>query len=131
MSEENKVMSNNELAKFWEDKLRLSNWDIKYIFDCHRKDFVVGGRTGECATNYMLHSAIIKIADETELFDDEREGFDFEQVLVHELLHLNFDLLYGNRAKRDECFDGNLSDEITHYVINTVACALVKTRRQE
>ena len=70
-----------------------------------------------------LKAAIIQIIDEKESKATLRP-FDFEETLVHELLHLKFCLL-----EQGEDWDNNLQLRILHQHIDELSRILVELKR--
>lgn len=68
------------LAKHWQARLRLVDWDIKVQF---KPRSALNG-SGEVVYDIGLHQATITVTDPQ--WDDNHE--DYELVLVHELLHI-------------------------------------------
>lgn len=68
-------------------------------------------------------SAVIQTVDPEKIGDLTRP-FDFEEVLVHELLHLKMSLL----SSRD---DEDLNDRVLHQIIDDLARAMVDAKKTE
>lgn len=90
------VKKANKLLKKWKKKLGLQNWYIFLVINqpIHKMD----GCSGLIEWQTTHSSAIIKIIDEKEVDIDSIVSFDFEKVLVHELLHIKF----GTFEPRDQ-----------------------------
>lgn len=90
----------------WRRKLRLEDWRIKLVLvkenyaTRHGESGVVYGST---EVNFELKSAIIKIAEPG---TDVAAMCELEATVVHELLHLHFDLYpWGEDATRDRLME--------------------------
>jgi hypothetical protein len=73
-------------SKKWRGILRLQDWDIE--LSINRVNQMMEGAIGQCGVEKTKRAAIIEIMCDV---DAEMFGrFDWEAVLVHELLHLHF-----------------------------------------
>jgi hypothetical protein len=108
------------LLHYWVEVLGLESWTIKLVVDCSPNDMTLANVAGEAEWDATSRSAIIRILDPKD-YGDRIVPFDPEKTLVHELLHLKFAML-------DESGD-NLRDRLTHQIIDDLAKALVRAKR--
>lgn len=110
------------LVRYWIRALGLTDWTIKVRLKCKPDEFGARDRSGEAEYQTVIKCAAIRVIDGS-CFTPRVRAFDEEQVLVHELLHLKFALIYpeneGTRATA------------THQLIDEMAWALVRARRTE
>lgn len=110
----------NRCLEEWVDRLGLQDWTIKFEDCVDPADMEIQDSVG--CTDYVEcnKQARIQIID-PDFFGKRIAPFDFEQTLVHELLHLKFSLL-------DE--SGNaIQDRIVHQLVDDVARALIDAKR--
>lgn len=108
----------NELLSYWIRVLRLTDWTIKLIDNCSPNDLSSTGRCGECEWQEVNKSAVIRIIDE-KYYGEQIIEYNYERILVHELLHIKFALLDG---------DNELQNRILHQIIEDMAVALVEAK---
>lgn len=84
----------DELLTIWQERLRLQDWDI-VIHVCSRPDMPDGYADchGCCFANPHHKQAAIFIRDEAD-HDDKNFAYDFEGILVHELLEIHLSPIY-------------------------------------
>lgn len=110
-----------ELLDEWKDRLGLNDWTIKLETNCKPEDMDLEDCDG-CST-YMEARKIAKI----QIIDPECSydfvPFDFEMILVHELMHLKTCML-------EEGTDWEtLQLRTLHVLVNDMARALVAAKR--
>lgn len=108
------------LLSEWQDRLRLSDWDVTVeIVPCRtQKD----GTLGTVSTTPALKSAEINVLSFAEKTNSDLYPYDMERVLVHELLHLHFDLFFPEGEGRPEY-------TACEVAIDCIARALVHAKR--
>lgn len=107
-----------KLADYWVKRLGLGDWDIKFNLNASRnqlgEDFV-----GEARLNEVTKQAVILVLKKEDFNDRECAfPFDFECVLVHELLHLKLCLIESDP-------DNELRNRVVHQLLDDLAKALV------
>ena len=112
-----------ELLDEWTKRLGLQDWSIVLETDCHPGDMKLEGSVGCTAWEESTKSAFIQIVDPDRVTGLTRE-FDFEQILVHELLHLKTCLLDTNSE------DDTLSSRVLHQLIDDLARAMVDIKKK-
>jgi hypothetical protein len=113
-----------ELLDEWLVRLGMQDWAIILQTDCDPDEMHVEGSVGCTSWQESTKSAYIQIVDPKKIGNMTR-SFDFEEVLVHELLHLKTSLL--SSMKEDE----TLTDRILHTLIDDVARAMVDIKNTE
>ena len=100
-----------EIGALWQKRLQLQDWDVTYVM-ARQHEFSTPNTHGSCHKWSATKTAEIKIAYPDELDTSRPWVFEFEETIVHELLHLMFD---------------NGEDEQPHNerAISLIACALV------
>lgn len=111
----------NALLAYWVHMLHLEEWDICFRHKVDPKRMALSESSGCASYNEVCRQAVIEIADFDLYEKDMPFEVDFEQVLVHELLHLKFAILYDT---------GNeMQDRNAHILIDQLARALVRVKR--
>lgn len=122
MTETNQVKLTLEekerLADYWAKRLQLDDWDIKFNLNASRNQ-LGEGIVGEARLNEVTKRAAILVLKKED-FDDWECAFtfDFECVLVHELLHLKLCLIESDP-------DNELRNRVVHQLLDDLAKALV------
>lgn len=97
MSEPIKVFKNLKQAeaclKEWQEKLFLNDWIIEIKLDQDLEE-----SSGNVCYNYILKEAYINMSKPTP------ERYCAELILIHELLHLKYDLFREERKTYEETF---------------------------
>lgn len=106
------------LADYWVKRLRLGDWDIKFNLNASSKQ-LGEGFVGEARLNEVTKHAVILVLRKEDFVAGEYAFiFDFECILVHELLHLKFCLVESDP-------DNELRNRLVHQLIDELAKALV------
>lgn len=112
-----------QLFDKWVDILQLHEWDIRFHWKCDPKRMELVDNAGCTSYNWVCRQAVIQIAD-PDLYEMDMKGFafDFEQILVHELLHLKFSMLDDTK---DE-----MQNRHVHILVDGIARSLVRASRE-
>ena len=121
----NKIV--NDLLNEWEERLGLQDWLITLKYNCKFSDLELENACGETNWEDTIKTATIKIVSPKEYGNDRIVAFDFEQILVHELLHIKFGLL----SFTQQDYNGKVVAELRHQLIDDLARALVMAKRGE
>ena len=109
----------DNLLIYWIDCLQLSDWKIKLSVDVtEMPESDTAGCVQYQEAGKQAHIYIIR----PDLYGERVSPFDPEKTLVHELLHLKMCLL--------DCPEGNLQSRVLHQLIDDLAKALVRARRE-
>ena len=114
-------MTSNKLEE-WKDRLGLQEWRIS-LHDC----VPIGEMMDQGAAGFTEFQEVNKTA-RIEILDPDEYGervipFDYERILVHELLHLKLCLI-------SETFGENvLQERVAHQLIDDMARALIDAKR--
>lgn len=110
----------NVATVYWQNKLRLDDWDLDVVFVTHMKD------VSEYYVGRMNHHSQDKTADIAILDEDNypknTTSMDQEHTLVHELLEIHMESY--------KCKLGSAKHTAQEVTINRVATALVSLRRE-
>ena len=111
-----------QLLQEWQHRLGLDDWFIVLETHC-KQEALMDDADGDVEFVESTKCAKIQVID-----PDVRKGalrpFDFEEILVHELLHCKFALL-----GKGEDWDNNLQLRIVHQLVDDMARALVSAKR--
>ena len=118
----------NELLKEWQERLGLMDWCISLKINVTQDDFESNVETaGETAWNNISKTAVVKIIDEN-LYGNGSNRiivYDFERILVHELLHIKFNILQQEPFN----YETTVFDEFQHQLIEDMAQAIIMAKR--
>ena len=109
-----------DLLKEWQARLRLQDWVIVLNNNCKPEDMNLEDVDGESEWTECLKTARINILDE-KYYGERIVPYDYERILVHELLHLKTSLISSNVSY--------LQERYTHQLINDLANAFVDAKR--
>ena len=101
-----------KLLEEWKVRLRLQDWNIILETNCQPDNMVLEESDGCVDYAETIKAAKIQIIDPEKRGKDSLRPFIFEEVLVHELLHLKFCLL----ARGDD-WDNKLQLRLLHQII--------------
>ena len=115
-------MEEIDLLTEWKNRLGLSDWFFVLMDHCSPSELM---EDADGTVEYVetTKCALIRIVDEEQRNDSIRP-FDYEQVLVHQLLHCKFALLMGGND-----WDRGLQARYLHTLVDDMARALVSAKR--
>jgi len=116
-----------QLLDEWQERLGLQDWLITLRYNCKFEDLELDNCCGETNWEDTIKTATIKIVGEEEHGNDRIQAYDFEQILVHELLHIKFGLI----SFTQQDYNGMVVSELRHQLIDDLARALVMAKRGE
>ena len=116
----------NDLLQEWKERLGLQDWAIAVRYNCKIEDMELEG-AGETDWNNINKCGTIKIISKEEYGSDRILDYDFERILVHELLHCKFGVI----DITDRTYESHVADELRHQLIDDLARALVMAKRGE
>lgn len=114
------LKTNMKLLAEWKERLGLHDWVITLVDNCFPGDMCLANKAGDTAWSEENKTARIEIMD-PQYYGDRITPFDFERILVHELLHLKLSLVSSDV--------GNLQERYMHQIIEDLAKALVQAKR--
>ena len=111
-----------ELLHEWKERLGLQEWAISLAINVPIKD--LDENDGNVVYDTSLKVARIKIAVENE---DERNWvkYDFEKILIHELMHIKVGLLDFDTVNS---YEQKLLTDTIHQLVEDIAQALMMTK---
>ena len=115
-----------ELLKEWQERLGLLDWAITLKINCRQGEMELGEVAGETEWAESIKSAAIKIVSE-KVYGERIVPYDFENILVHELLHLKFALI----DQKITSYESDVTYQVRHQLIDDLARALVMAKRGE
>lgn len=107
-----------KLLKYWQNRLDLNDWIIEVEDDCFKSDLKTKDACGECEWDAVNKCAIIRIISEKE-YGNRQFPYIKEEILLHELLHIKFALLWQNNT--------DLQNDLLHQIIEDLAKSLYLT----
>lgn len=113
-------MNYNALLKEWINRLGLQEWRIKLFPCCKPEDMTIPDVVGCSEWQESTKTARVDVIDPA-YYGKRVVPFDWEQILVHELLHLKTSLISSNVDDTKE--------RVAHQLIDDLARALVDAKR--
>ncbi|MBR5752857.1 MAG: hypothetical protein IKX83_00060 [Clostridia bacterium] len=114
-------MISNKLQE-WQERLGLQEWRIS-LHDCMPvREMMDQGAAGCTEWQEVNKTARVEIMDPDE-YGERVIPFDYERILVHELLHLKFCLISETQG------EDPLQERVAHQLIDDMARALVDAKR--
>ena len=110
----------NVLLKEWQIRLGLQDWQIKLVTNCKPNEMELENCAGCTDWTESIKTARIEILDKN-YYGKRIVPFDFEQTLVHELLHLKLCLVSNNVDEFQERY--------MHQIIDDLARAFIDAKR--
>ena len=110
----------DELLDEWKNRLGLQDWRISLCPKCKPDDMSLPEANGAAVWEESSKTARIEVIDQ-KYYGSQLEPFDWEEILVHELLHLKLCLLSED--------DNNLLERLIHILIDDLARAFVDAKR--
>lgn len=114
-----------ELLNEWTERLGLKDWHILLYSNCNpEEDTILQDAEGYVSYTEATKAAKIQIVNPNKRDKDALRPFDFEEILVHELLHLKLCLL-----EKGDDWDNKLQLRLMHQIIDDLARAFVDAKR--
>lgn len=120
------MMKESNLLEEWQERLGLHDWAITLKINCRQDEMELGEVAGETEWAESIKSASIKIISE-KVYGERIVPYDFENILVHELLHLKFALI----DQKITSYESDVAYQVRHQLIDDLARALVMAKRGE
>ena len=115
-----------DLLNEWKIRLGLQNWNIILRYNCEPSDLELQEVSGETSYISSTRVASIRILSE-KYFGDRMLVYDFEEILVHELLHIKFAYLQNQNGT----YESKILQEKIHQLIEDLAQSLVMAKRHK
>ena len=109
-----------ELLKEWQNRLGLTDWTIELHDNVEPDDMALDGVSGCNSWTECNKTSIIQIID-PKFYGTRIKPFDYEETLVHELLHLKLCLLSHE--------GDDLQSRYVHQLIDDLARAFVDAKK--
>ena len=106
-----------ECAAYWQDKLQLKDWLIKYT----KTDDLDPNDNGYCDFDFVHKCAIVKIR--ANKADDIMIKQPDELILVHELLHCKYPIY-----EKDGDYDSKIRADLQHQILEDMAKSLIMVK---
>ena len=117
-----KAGKQEELLLEWKTRLGLSDWRISLLPKCRPAEMSIEESNGVAVWDESSKTARIEIID-PKYYGEQMEPFDWEEILIHELLHLKL-CLFSEQ-------DDSLLDRIVHITVDDLARAFVDAKRSK
>ena len=111
------TVEEQRLLEKWQKKLCLQEWRIKLVTHLCPEEMTVSNAAGCTDWSESIKTARIEIINPA-CYGDRIVPFDFEETLVHELLHLKFSFWCQN--------EDDIGDRVMHQMIDDLARALTE-----
>lgn len=115
-----RYITDNKLLIEWQERLGLQDWAIKIVDNCLPDEMGTNDCDGYTTWEESIKAARIQILD-PKYYEDRIIPFDYERVLVHELLHLKLTLVSDEVEV--------LQARYMHQIIDDLARAFVDAKR--
>lgn len=110
------------LLKEWQERLRLQDWIVD-VSICRKDEMILAEKAAEIEMNFEQKTAIIRLLDGKDMPQEETILEEcHEKTLIHELLHLHFDLVNDALGKNQTVKD------VLHQGIELTAQALYNAK---
>lgn len=116
-----------QLLAEWQERLGLQDWIILLRYNCVASDMSDENWAGQNDWDTINKTSIIKIISKEEYGNDRIMDYDFEKILVHELLHIKF----ARISFTTESYEGQIASDLRHSILEDLARALVLAKRKE
>lgn len=117
-----KETEHERLLKEWQNRLGLQDWRIKLADNCRSEDMSLQDVSGDVDWTESTKTARIEILAE-QFYGDRIVPYDYEEILVHELMHLKLSLVSD--------MVNDLQARYMHQVIDDLARAFVDAKRSK
>ena len=121
------IKMEEKLLNEWQERLGLTDWAIVLKCNCNLDEMELDNSAGETRWTNCNKTAIIRIMSKENYGNDRILAFDFERILVHELLHIKFSYL----QLENNTYESKVLDETIHQLIDDLARAFVMTKRNQ
>ena len=118
-----KVPKEIALLTEWTDRLGLQDWAIVLQTNCNPSEMSIPEALGCTSWQESTKTAMIQIVN-PEKIDGLTRPYNFEEILVHELLHLKTSLM----SSREE--PETIGDRVLHQLIDDLARAMIDIKQK-
>lgn len=118
-----KVPMELSLLNEWTERLGLQDWAIVLQTDCSPSEMSLQGALGCTSWQEATKTAMIQIVNPNKV-DGLTRPYNFEEVLIHELLHLKTSLLSSGEEPE------TIGDRVLHQLIDDIARAFIDIKQK-
>lgn len=116
-----KIPMELSLLNEWTERLGLQDWAIVLHTDCNPSEMSLQGALGCTSWQEATKTAVIQIVNPNKV-DGLTRPYNFEEILIHELLHLKTSLLSSGEEPE------TTSDRVLHQLVDDIARAFIDTK---
>lgn len=114
------MADNKNLLEYWQKLLGLQDWTIVLKDNCRPDEMLEDNTCGCVDFSECGKAALVQILD-PKYYGERITPFDYEQTLIHELMHLKLSLVSADVS--------DLQERYMHQIIDDLARAFVAARR--
>lgn len=118
-----KVPKEMSLLNEWTERLGLQDWAIVLQTDCSPSEMSLQGALGCTSWQEATKTAVIQIVNPNKV-DGLTRPYNFEEILIHELLHLKTSLLSSGEEPE------TTSDRVLHQLVDDLARAMIDIKQK-
>ena len=118
-----KVPKEMSLLTEWTECLGLQDWAIVLQTDCSPSEMSLQGALGCTSWQEATKTAVIQIVNPNKV-DGLTRPYNFEEILIHELLHLKTSLLSSGEEPE------TTSDRVLHQLVDDLARAMIDIKQK-
>lgn len=118
-----KIPMELSLLNEWTERLGLQDWAIVLHTDCSPSEMSLQGALGCTSWQEATKTAVIQIVNPNKV-DGLTRPYNFEQILIHELLHLKTSLLSSGEEPE------TTSDRVLHQFVDDIARAMIDIKQK-
>ena len=111
------------LLNEWTKRLGLQDWAIVLQTDCSPSEMSLPSALGCTSWQEATKTAVIQIVNPNKV-DGLTRPYNFEEILIHELLHLKTSLLSSGEEPE------TTSDRVLHQLVDDIARAMIDIKQK-
>ena len=118
-----KIPEEMSLLNEWTERLGLQDWAIVLQTDCSPSEMSLQGALGCTSWQEATKTAVIQIVNPNKV-DGLTRPYNFEEILIHELLHLKTSLLSSGEEPE------TIGDRVLHQLVDDIARAMIDIKQK-
>ena len=118
-----KIPMEMSLLNEWTERLGLQDWAIVLQTDCSPSEMSLQGALGCTSWQEATKTAVIQIVNPNKV-DGLTRPYNFEEILIHELLHLKTSLLSSGEEPE------TIGDRVLHQLVDDIARAMIDIKQK-